>query len=119
MFNTINGWTKESMINHIKANFKGKSTDSDGDVCMYRGPKGLKCAIGVFIPDNLYQARMDSPHGLGYKGLFQQFPDLFEHMPLPVNIMGKLQVIHDGAYASPKVDESLDDMLKWIEKNVA
>jgi hypothetical protein len=30
------------------------------DVCLYRGPNGEKCAVGLLIPDEEYGAWMDS-----------------------------------------------------------
>ena len=37
-----------------------KSEDSEGSSeCLYRGPNGLKCAVGMLIPDDLYKARFE------------------------------------------------------------
>ncbi len=33
--------------------------ESDAMSCRYRGPNGLKCAIGHLIPDSLYQPEWD------------------------------------------------------------
>lgn len=30
-----------------------------GGLCMYRGPGGTKCAAGILIPDDAYDARME------------------------------------------------------------
>jgi len=37
---------------------QGKCSRLDTD-CRYRGPEGLKCAIGALIPDDLYDARIE------------------------------------------------------------
>jgi len=36
-----------------------KSEDRGSSSCLYRGPNGLKCAIGMLIPDELYKARFE------------------------------------------------------------
>lgn len=34
-----------------------------GPYCLYRGPKGAKCFIGVMIPDEVYDPTWDKPVG--------------------------------------------------------
>lgn len=36
-----------------------KSVDGNGSLCRYRGCGGLKCAIGVLIPDELYSPELE------------------------------------------------------------
>lgn len=36
-----------------------KSCDVDGDLCLYRGPNGVRCAIGHLIPDAQYSPMME------------------------------------------------------------
>ena len=36
-----------------------RSLNADGR-CVYRGPNGLKCAIGCLIPDKIYNKKMDN-----------------------------------------------------------
>ncbi len=57
-YTPINRWTRQKMIDHVKSNFKGKSIGMDG-VCLYRGPDGKKCAVGLFIPDSEYDPEME------------------------------------------------------------
>lgn len=45
--------------NGLKAQGFVQSADVSG-VCLFRGPRGLKCAIGHCIPDDCYDSRMDS-----------------------------------------------------------
>ena len=35
----------------------------NGKGCCYRGPEGLKCAVGHLIPDSLYEPEMDANGG--------------------------------------------------------
>ena len=46
------------MVNHLRKQNK-KSVDSLSDKCLYRGPNGLKCAIGCLIPDDEYSPLME------------------------------------------------------------
>lgn len=108
----INGWTKEKMINHIKKEFKGKS--SDGRNCFYRGLNGTKCAVGMFIPDYLYRIKMDKDvvGGMSSSALLMNYPELKTKMPLEK--MYELQSVHDDSEQS----ETLTNILNYIENNV-
>lgn len=113
---TINGWTKETMIAHVMFNFNGKSEKphpKDGTVCLYRGPNETKCAVGMFIPDSLYEKKMDYAKNITLLTIFQEY-GLKDIMPLSLFDMSELQLIHD----SSDPDETLDDMISWIEANV-
>lgn len=127
MYTLINGWTKESLIAHVKKNFKGRSTDSRGN-CKYRGPDGRKCAVGVFIPDSIYDTDME---GRSMVAIQDVFP-LKSVIPISNEGMMQLQLQHDDAYdnymqndgrilstTSLTIDEfTLDSMLSWIRKHV-
>lgn len=76
--------------------------DGNGDFfCCYRGPNGLKCAIGHCIPDELYGPSME---GKGLHSLLQLFPRIHAALGIStVNYSDKecalsfLQSIHDCA----------------------
>ena len=110
MYKTINGWTKETMIQHIKTNFTVKSIYDGftGPICAYRGEGGAKCAVGVFIKDEDYAEWMDDLSTL------TQIFSIIKYLPLSIRPLKKLQVIHDKSNA----DETLSDMLNWVEHNV-
>ncbi len=116
VYQTINGWTKESMIKHIKDNFRGKSLGRVHShrykTCVYKNPEGRRCAVGMFIPHTEYESKMN------YAGvasdLLITFPDLRQYMPLMDAELTELQQAHDASDAT----DTLDDMLKWINKNV-
>lgn len=109
-YQTINGWTKESMINHIKTEFKGKSIDKDAfGTCLYRGPNGTKCAVGIFIKDDNEAEKLE---GFPVSQLF--FNHLQNDFPLNLAAMNDIQMIHDGSHP----DTTLQDMLTWVENNV-
>lgn len=114
MYKPINGWTKQSMIQHIKKEFKGKSINAPDGYCLYRGPEGKKCAVGMFIPDEKYRPEMDgSDLDNGYT-VFQIHNICPNNMPLEGFGLQSLQAVHDRSNPS----ETLQDMLEWIEKNV-
>lgn len=111
-YQTKNGWTKESMIAHIKAEFKGKSvSDTNTEECLYRGPNGVKCAVGMFIPDDRYSPDMENKSA---EGLLERHDYVTQFLPLNLRRMDDLQCVHDRSHP----DNTLKDMLQWIEDNV-
>lgn len=44
---------------HLLEQNERSSRINDMDTCLYRGPNGLKCAVGVLIPDDLYHPDME------------------------------------------------------------
>lgn len=111
-----NGWTKETMIRAISEGNKGRQSTSDKALdcaCAYRGDGNNKCAIGCFIPDELYIADMDDSGNV--ENLLEEFPDLKEHMPLPTYKLTSLQDIHD---LTPPNKDPRPSLIKWIKENV-
>lgn len=54
--------TEQEVFNRIAAHLltqNVRSLDSHGN-CMYRGPAGLKCAAGIFIPDSRYCSSLEN-----------------------------------------------------------
>ena len=62
--------------------------------CLYRSPNGTKCAIGVLIPYEEYELRMEG----GACRLFYEFPQLHKYIPIGMTVMDlkTVQRIHDG-----------------------
>lgn len=115
MYKTINGWTKQGMIDHIDANFKGKSYTErpiekgiDTIQCAYRGKNGAKCAVGLFIPDDKYSEDFEG------ESIYQIGEGLFQYMPLSIEGMAKLQREHDGS----DENDTLGAMIHWINTHV-
>lgn len=50
-------WLDKLIQTSLENNFP--SLDDDGDVCRYRGRLGRECAIGVVIPDELYDKAIE------------------------------------------------------------
>jgi hypothetical protein len=59
--------------------------------CSYRGMGGLKCAIGVLIPDEIYRPEMENN---GAYSLLEQFPELAAYIP-DEDLAHALQYVHD------------------------
>lgn len=117
MFQTVNGWTKERVIEHVKHNFRGKTLrylDSP-HFCAYRSPEGRKCAAGLFIPDELYNADMEGKP-IGY--VTAEHEDVIKVLPLTVTGMGNFQDVHDTLENDLPVSEQLFQLVTWLEQNV-
>ena len=73
---------------------QGHQSADHGGVCFYRQPDGNgACAIGVCIPDNLYQSKMETTR---ICPLLNNFPNLREYFAgVNVCLMSKMQDTHD------------------------
>ncbi len=70
-----------------------KKKSQRGGSCLYRGPKGLKCAIGCLIPDNKYDPEMENA---AVEGLFLSYPAISKLLgEYNENLLVELQDIHD------------------------
>ena len=59
---TVVGHLKAGAVRSIMCDETAKEQNS-GPYCLYRGPKGAKCFIGVLIPDEAYDPTWDKPPG--------------------------------------------------------
>lgn len=64
--------------------------------CQYRGAEGRKCAIGVLIPDGLYDPEMDAGSGMRVDQILDRYPAVRKLLdgvsPL---MLSELQQTHD------------------------
>jgi hypothetical protein len=80
---------------HFVVEWNPRSMDEDGD-CVYRGPDGARCAVGVFIPDAEYR---DDFEGDDIEALLRRddcppsLVAMLEHRKL----LDELQAAHDYA----------------------
>ncbi len=84
--------------NHLLTQMKKSNSDM---MCLYRGPEGLKCAIGCLITDEEYSTNLE---GLSING------SLLEHDIPSLKYLNKdllfcLQNIHDNWEVSEWEDE--------------
>jgi hypothetical protein len=95
------------MIEAIKQGNDGTASTMDGIGCAYRGSNNNKCAVGCFIPDDLYRSSFES---VWVRNLPQNIIDI---MPLNVEGMVLLQEVHDD-----DSDNVREAMIEWIEDHV-
>lgn len=82
-------------------------------MCRYRTPQGLKCAVGVLIPDELYSGSME---GYGVGTLFTEFPHVMETL-FPYHLMEEvkylliqLQNIHDTSVSIEQAIKHMEEL---------
>ena len=110
-YKCTNGWTKQLMKNRIVEKNSGQKSGKN-EACYYSTANDTnRCSVGCFIPDG--------HSGLGSHsdafGLFQEYPDLLEEMPLSDTGMDAFQQEHDltkyGVFIQPL-------LFNWIDANV-
>ena len=77
-----------------------KQCSRDINVCLYRGPNGLKCAVGCLIPDDMYDSKMEG------KTIFTilvefKLPSYFKEN---IKLMSNLQNVHDSCIEHETTD---------------
>jgi len=90
----------QTIFNKVWKHFivnKGKRSiepSGDGGTCLYRGGEGKKCAVGVLIPNDLYQEDMEM-HGV--EDVFKLFPHIKEYLGIEnLHFLIELQEEHDN-----------------------
>jgi hypothetical protein len=117
-FKPINGWTKEEMLDTIKAR-KFEETAEEGHSCRYLTNDGNKCAVGLFIPNG-----HPAQHEIMMVGeLLKHYEDLRGIMPLEEMPMEMFQLSHDeerdsAIYFKPFNGNAKAAMIDWVEKYV-
>lgn len=79
----------DTVVKHLEAQ-GGRSTDHLG--CLYRGPKGKKCAVGSLISDDDYCPAMER---MNVGRLLPKFSHLPDWMRQNVELLTELQTVHD------------------------
>lgn len=83
-----------------------------GAVCLYRGPAGLKCAIGALIPDDRYDESLEGK--LATQSAVLAAAGIEENSGFLVE---KLQQIHDS-YEPEQWAEQLAEVAKQFDLRV-
>lgn len=76
------------MVKHLRKQGR-KSALMDGYTCMYRHPEGLKCAIGVLIPDSEYKPKIE---GMTASFIVKKCPSLKD---INWKLLNQMQNTHD------------------------
>lgn len=75
---------------------QGRQSDGDDGRCLYRGPNGLRCAIGFAIPDDRYTPDMEI--GLCASEVLRSWPGAVEGLDATdAGFADSLQLAHDNA----------------------
>lgn len=94
----------DTVVRHLfKQGKRSDRTLSNGNsVCCYRTEAGLKCAVGVLIPDDVYDPVMDdvfTGEGTGIAAMLRKHRDkLPSWFSDNLSLLKQLQIIHDDEY---------------------
>jgi hypothetical protein len=114
VYQPLNGWTKTTILRAIREGMQDRpSYDSQMGTCAYRAPDGSRCAVGVFIPDDLYAASCEHK---GVDKLLEVYPGLEASMPLALGALRTMQGIHDMACSA---SDPRPELIAWVQTNVA
>lgn len=85
--------TKQEIFDKVASHLltQNERSISENGMCLYRGPRGLKCAAGFLIPDDVYNFEMEGENAEFVFTHFPQLSDFKEHATLVL----RLQKIHD------------------------
>lgn len=113
------GWTAQRMADRIREKNTGVRCGAE-DMCMYTHG-GNRCAVGVFLPDDL-EGFEHNGVGLheyegGYGALINDFPEFEELMPMDAFGMNGLQSKHDSWMVED--GDMRDFLVEWIRTHVA
>lgn len=90
--------TKQEIYEHVRDHLLAQNERSMGeaDACRYRGPRGMKCAIGCLIDDEHYYAQLEDLtvyNSQVIRSLERSGIDVTD--PSSVDFLRTLQEIHD------------------------
>ncbi len=88
-------WQQKTFDFVAKKLLKQGQVSKEHAQCVYRGPNGLKCAIGHLIPDNMYSIELEG------KSLSKEFMD---RENLPIKVLTRIA----GTKNSKDLDSRLD-----------
>ena len=80
----------DTVVAHLRLQ-KKRSAKPGTNVCMYRGPDGTKCAVGVLIPDDQFDPTKEIQH-ISY--LHSTIPAL---QGIDLDFLCEVQRVHDSA----------------------
>ena len=88
-----------------------KSYDSTTGYCLYRGPNGTRCAIGILIPDKLYNPGMEKSSIDSVLTNFPKLADYLESKSMEDRVfMYKLQSCHDDPITKESMKQKLVEL---------
>ncbi len=97
--------TPQEIFDKVATHLLSQNVKSqDAMRCVYRGPFGRKCAVGVLIPDELYQPIMEGRQVQDFSDAFgacgtkalRAALDVVGILPTEMQLLQALQNTHDG-----------------------
>lgn len=73
-----------------------KAVSKDEEGCVYRGENGLKCAIGVLIPDDVYTSSLEGNTILSVRNLYPEIIEKSGLATVNMYLLDALQTTHDA-----------------------
>lgn len=87
-----------------------RSMNVSGEICLYRGPRGLKCAVGALIEDSEYRPWFECNITPYFEDRIPRFGNIHD-------FLRQLQLIHDSADVDSWHDElirlAMGRLLSW------
>lgn len=113
MYEPINGWTRQEIIQKIEQ-YVPKDGCFDGYDCLYQMEQDdlpeARCAVGACLPDGEWLNEIASADEL-----VDQYPELGGQIPLDVEGLLSMQKVHDEAVG---VDDVKMKLIEWVETHV-
>ena len=109
----VNG--RKRAVNEVgKCMYRGSTVDIDGDV-IHNANSPVRCAIGVCIPDDLYDPEMEN-HVIAH--IKNNWPEVYEEVFNGIDIfaLSRLQSAHDNTTATMR--EQLEDAAKALNLTI-
>ncbi len=105
----------DTVATHLLRQGRRSMFEDSPSVCAYRGAGGTKCAVGVLIPDELYNPEMEmrTIYGLVENPTKRQACSLPDWMEDNLELLANLQSVHDRA-SSWKSSYTMKSGLKEI-----
>ena len=112
----------EAIRDYFSQPGRERAIDPESDDCVYKGPKGQKCAVGCLIPDNLYSPEFEG-NTLGtllvllrdWKDSDAQAAEVYALLnddESKVSFLTEAQRLHDGQGASDM--EEVEEFGPWF-----
>ena len=104
----------DTIAQHLIAQNKRCVDVDDLERCLYRGPDGMKCAVGVLIPDSEYREEFDwfEFKGMSLQEIMDECPSISS---LNYKMLAELQYVHDSQGAWGSSGLTRDGAMKFIE----
>jgi hypothetical protein len=80
----------DAMCRHL-LKMRRQTRDPATGACMYRGPRGTRCAVGALIPDEQYRSRFEGGYNL--RRLTEEVRALNE---VNYELLQSVQALHDS-----------------------